>query len=227
MNFKELIDEVLSVFFSFSCLLCSEDAPFNQVLCSSCYSEIAESFFPPEQVYDTCCDFQVFTVSSYKRKISDAMRVVKYRPSEKLLRTVAALAAKKEELKKFFVPEQDVIVPIPMHPKRLSERGFNQAEVLGLILSKVFLVPYSPCLVRNRHTKAQAACAQDERMNNLAGAFSLADGLDKTLFKNKRLILLDDVVTTGSTLQECSKPLYLLEPDKIIGFALSHSFKRS
>ncbi len=100
------------------------------------------------------------------------------------------------------VADADLFIPVPLHPKRLKQRGFNQA----LFLAKAF--PQVPlgreAVVRVRHTVPQVELKPKERRDNVKGAFAVPD---PALVKGKNVLLLDDVYTTGSTVRECAKVL--------------------
>ena len=99
----------------------------------------------------------------------------------------------------------DLIIPLPLHPKRLRERGFNQALELARPLSKALRIPIdATSCSRTRNTPAQANLAWREREKNIRGAFHCS-----TDFSGKQLILIDDVMTTGASLNECARTLKL------------------
>ena len=98
----------------------------------------------------------------------------------------------------------DVIVPVPLHPTRQRERGFNQASLLAELLSPEISVPSKPLLERIRHTTTQTALDRAERMKNLHNAFRLRKRVN---VRDLRVLLVDDVLTTGSTLSECARVL--------------------
>jgi len=100
--------------------------------------------------------------------------------------------------------EFDLIVPVPLHPARQRERGFNQAALLADLVSQKLSVPASPLLQRIRYTTTQTAFDRAERMENLRGAFRLRKKAD---VQQLRVLLIDDVLTTGSTLSECARVL--------------------
>lgn len=95
------------------------------------------------------------------------------------------------------------LVPVPVHPRKVNMRGFNQSERMAYCISKYLSIPLNPCLRKNRMTLPQMELTRDERMRNITGSFSYAGG--KYAFT--RAILLDDVYTTGSTLNECARVL--------------------
>jgi ComF family protein len=98
----------------------------------------------------------------------------------------------------------DVIVPVPLHPARQRERGFNQASLLAQLLSAHTSIPSKPLLKRIRYTTTQTALDRSERMENLHNAFRLRKNAD---MRGLRVLLIDDVLTTGSTLSECARVL--------------------
>jgi len=99
----------------------------------------------------------------------------------------------------------DLILPVPLHVKRLRQRGFNQALLLAEIFSQRWHIPLSRNNLRRiRWTEPQVSLSAAERAENVKGAFSLARPGD---FKGRRVLLIDDVYTTGSTVKECSRVL--------------------
>jgi ComF family protein len=98
----------------------------------------------------------------------------------------------------------DIIVPVPLHPARERERGFNQAQLLAESLSGKTAVPLRSVLKRIRYTTTQTAFDRAERMENLRDAFRLRKEMN---VRNLRVLLIDDVLTTGSTLSECAHVL--------------------
>jgi ComF family protein len=96
----------------------------------------------------------------------------------------------------------DLLVPVPLHPKRIKRRGFNQA----LLLAQGF--PGAPvareAVVRTRHTAPQVGLNPKERKDNVKGAFTVPD---PGLVKGKNVLLIDDLLTTGSTVKECARVL--------------------
>jgi competence protein ComFC len=98
----------------------------------------------------------------------------------------------------------DVIVPVPLHPARERERGFNQASLLAELLAVRVSIPSRRLLERIRYTTTQTALDRTERMQNLHNAFRLRKNAN---VRGLRVLLIDDVLTTGSTLNECARVL--------------------
>jgi ComF family protein len=100
----------------------------------------------------------------------------------------------------------DAIVPVPLHPRKLREREFNQAEFLGNKLSRAFQKPlFTNNLCRIRDTQTQTRLDLQGRAENMRGAFAVKQ---PDAFTGKRLILVDDVFTTGATTNECANILF-------------------
>ena len=100
----------------------------------------------------------------------------------------------------------DLVIPVPLHLKRLRQRGFNQAVLLGEILARQWRLPLSRRnLQRIRWTEPQINLSAAERVANVRGAFAVSE---PALLKGKRIILVDDVYTTGSTVAECARVLF-------------------
>lgn len=97
-----------------------------------------------------------------------------------------------------------IITSVPLHRRRENERGFNQAEVLARIIGQKIGYKYQPLLKRRIHKKTQVELSGRERRQNLVGMFM---AIDEKIIKNKTIILVDDVSTTGTTLEECAKIL--------------------
>jgi len=96
----------------------------------------------------------------------------------------------------------EVLVPVPLHPKRLRERGYNQSSLLASELGRLCGLPVvEDCLIRRKYTPSQARSAGlGERQHNVTGAFACRDGR----LKSKKVILIDDVSTSGATLNTCA-----------------------
>lgn len=99
----------------------------------------------------------------------------------------------------------EVLVPVPLHPKKLRERGYNQSNLLVRELGKLINLPVvDDCLIRQRHTSPQARTATvDERRSNIADAFACRDHR----LRDKQVLLIDDVSTSGATLDACAAAL--------------------
>ncbi len=141
----------------------------------------------------------------YRGELKDLILLYKYQGIMILGRELAkfAAAASGEEVDLWW--EVEALIPVPLHRRRQRERGFNQAQVIARDLArhkKLELVDKS--LVKVRNTPAQTSLEARERIQNVRGAFQVKN---EEKIRNKVLLLVDDVFTTGSTINECSRVL--------------------
>ncbi len=102
-----------------------------------------------------------------------------------------------------------LLVPVPLHPRKLRERGFNQAAELTRWLSRARGLPQAPVLQRIRYTASQTGFHKNQRARNLEGAFAIRPRTARRAgLSGRRVLLIDDVFTTGSTAHECARILY-------------------
>lgn len=162
--------------------------------------------FSPEHVCGPCRkdppNFdQALSVGHFEGPLREAIHQFKYRPCRSLARPLAAWLSENIRL----VAQIDLVVPVPLHKKRLRQRGFNQALLLSHRLSTAFAIPLSvDNLVRVRSTRPQVELSGEERKQNVAGAFALRRPHE---VEDKSVLLVDDVFTTGATMNECAAVL--------------------
>ena len=195
-----------------SCLLCGADSR-NQLLCPDCTNDL-----PPLPAY-RCpqCNEQtthgercgaclkeaphfdrVTAAFRYDFPIDRIIQALKYGHQLSVAGWLGNLLASR-----LVASEHDLILPLPLHPQRLAERGFNQSMEIARTLSKVLDRPVQhEHLLRTRATQPQADLPHKERQKNVRGAFEcLCD------YSDQRILLVDDVMTTGATLNECARIL--------------------
>ncbi len=190
------------------CVLCRREIESSS-LCEMCLSSLALA--PRGSTHgivhkNNIDDFVIGTPFS-TNGIQELVHAIKYESREDcvpyiaeiLLRELARrvnLLSKKQEV---------VLVPLPLHPRRLRERGFNQAELIAKYISEKTHVRYRTDIVtRKKYTTPQASLNGVERSSNISGAFSVcATVADELFFKSKiTFIIVDDVITTGATANE-------------------------
>ena len=136
---------------------------------------------------------------------------LKYYGNTYMSRYIAQVMRDKLEFEQLFA---DYVIPVPLHKKRMRTRGFNQAEKIASYLSDYTEIPIIDCIKRNRNTKRLYALNKFQREKELKNAFEVKDGSEK--IKCKRVLLIDDIFTTGTTVNEISKKLKIYGVDEII-----------
>ncbi|MBL8030503.1 MAG: ComF family protein [Candidatus Doudnabacteria bacterium] len=147
----------------------------------------------------------LITLLDYRdKKVAELIITGKYYFVKKIYSTLGKILAEHLKNNFPFLTKQYTLTPIPLHWMRQNWRGFNQTELLGLEIQKHLPVHYEPTLVRAKFTKTQKDLKKEAREANVQSAFQLAD---KTQISGQNFILIDDVVTTGSTILEATKIL--------------------
>jgi len=152
----------------------------------------------------------------FNRVIRQAILQLKYKNLRALTQPLAKL------LQDYLVTNPmpgEVLVPVPLHQKRLKERGYNQSRLLAQELAKLINLPVvDDCLIRQRHAPPQARTSTvDERRSNVANAFSCRDHR----LRDKQVLLIDDVSTSGATLDACAAALKASGATSVWGLALA------
>lgn len=189
------------------CPVCgAPDTAVGSVACANC---------PPHPRHFT----RARAATSFRNVARTLVERVKYAERTEYVPVMGELMAAVFEREFLRVPP-DLLVPVPLHRVRQRERGFNQAERLARHLSLLFKVPLAPrgAVVRVRATPSQTRLGREERAENIRGAFEVRI---PELFAGRSLLLVDDVFTTGATLNEVAGALTPCGPDDIncIAFA--------
>ncbi len=146
----------------------------------------------------------------YSGPIRDAIHAFKYRGKTALAAPLADLLweySTSEAGRAIPFENVTVIAPIPLHPLRRWRRGFNQSTLLARELSERAQIPYAEILKRTRHTAPQIELGAHQRAANVRGAFALDERALLEYSRAHSVLLLDDVATTGATLEECARIL--------------------
>jgi ComF family protein len=212
---------LLDVLFPVFCINCGKEGSY---LCEDCQSLIGVSEYqycpfclPPKIVFDgkTCssCRKQktlsgLFSAAPYDNFIvKKLINQFKYEPFIKELSKPLASLIIAHFLNLRCLPDFSdfILVPLPLHKKKLKQRGFNQAEEIGKELSKFLRIPiFNDVLVKIRQTPAQVDLKKEERQENIKGVFACQK---PDLIKARKILLVDDIFTTGSTMEECALAL--------------------
>ncbi|MBW2673399.1 MAG: ComF family protein [Deltaproteobacteria bacterium] len=144
------------------------------------------------------------SLSVYEGALLDAIHLFKYHGKISVGEALGRMMAQ-APYDSLAIEDYSLIIPVPLHPKRLRERGFNQSLVLARQISKRFSIPLDfSTLKRMVYTVSQVNLSGSKRKTNVRGAFEV---VDRGRIQGHKIVLIDDVYTTGSTVAECSKML--------------------
>lgn len=218
-------EALISLFFPPHCAGCGADTAPGEHVCEACAGKV-RSIEPPfcqrcSEPFDgaidgefecaNCGDRELHfdcAVAPYLSRgvVREFIHRFKYDHEQFLRRPLAGWLADALTDPRLQSPPIDAIVPVPLHSTRFRERGFNQAALLAELLSERAAVPLLDCLQRIRYTTTQTRLDRHERMENLRNAFRVRHS---ALVQSRHLLIVDDVFTTGSTVDECARVLRL------------------
>lgn len=153
-----------------------------------------------------------FLAFTKKGKVQNLLHALKYKGKPEVGILLGKMMAQEVREKGLF-PVADLIVSVPLHKKRRRERGYNQSDAFAEGLSEITGIPWSGnALARIRYTKSQTGKTKVERQENVKDIF---EALEPQQIRGKRIILVDDVLTTGATLESCLNVLLRAGSDNI------------
>ena len=238
VRWKRWSERLLSIF-PCTCLACRQ--PAHRLLCQPCREKITH----PEPCCNRCGEKlpdsptgpricgdclahpppfeQMLFAASYDELLGSLVHQFKY--SGKLIvgDVLAALLIEALDKRYADLPRPDLLVPVPLHPRRLRERGFNQSHELAKHIGKRLQIPVARGIIsRTGATPKQAGLSRQERRRNVKGAFAINPGR-RTECRGKRVAVVDDVVTTGSTVAEVSRLLAKCQPSTISVYTVART----
>ncbi|NMC51288.1 ComF family protein [Candidatus Kuenenbacteria bacterium] len=242
---EKLTGRFLDVLFPIECLGCGRE---NEWLCPLCQAKIKLKTIDQcvvckeptvfGQTHRSCqektaLDGVIVAAEWEDKLLQEAIHKYKYSFVKGLAEPLAQILIKKitpprqaiwagePQMVQLLKSKNIILAPIPLHRRRLNWRGFNQAELLAERIGREFGWPIMPLLMRrNKYTKPQAKLKKEEREKNLQGVFGMSDELEKGL-KDKTVLLIDDIITTGTTMNECAKILKEAGAKEVWGAALA------
>ncbi len=226
-----ILSQLLELLFPPRCLGCAVLLAKSTGLCRDCLAlvqvgsafvcSICRSRSPlPRPLCHPKSPLTLAAVCRYDRLIAQVIQKFKYKGARHLLPVCQKL------MERYLISlgydfSQYLIVPVPLHPSRLRQRGFNQSLLLAETLAQLLSLPLCQGLVRIRPTRFQAQLHnRAERAANVAGVFGISD---PRLVSGKYILLVDDVCTSGATLLEASGALKAAGAKRVIAFTLSYT----
>jgi ComF family protein len=232
---KQLIEYLLPA----QCLICALESN-DKLICSYCEKKILSPrhfclhcALPLNKTANYCGDClqkdylfdHIHALGDYKKPLSILIKQLKYQQQLIAGELLAELLTKsilsrynKQQLTSF-----DYLLAVPLHPKKLRQRGFNQAQIIADSLHKALGIPLlENYIIRNQNTVPQEGLSISERRNNLTNAFAVDPGTTQQI-TGKNIIIIDDVVTTGATINSLCKHLKNKGAHDLIIFCISRT----
>ena len=226
------IDPVFWLYFPKNCPACGRPLRlFGANICGRCSQNLPETHFfeapnnPIEKIFYGRLPIQTGAAAWYFHKNSALQALLfqlKYKSNKEvglfIGKQMGALLAASERFASI-----DALVPVPLHPQALSKRGFNQAALICEGIGQVWHKPVlTGAIARTKHTSTQTKQTRAERWDNMENAFTIKD---PTSIKGKHLLIIDDVITTGATIEACGKTLLSIAGVKVSVAAAAYPLK--
>lgn len=210
MRVKGLFKNLLRLFFPEACVVCGDGLLEEEIgICLYCLYRLpktnnykikdnsAEIFMAGRIPFERIATFCIYSKGGVLQPL---IHNLKYH-NRKDIGTLLGHLFAEDLLESKFLEPIDLIVPVPLHPKRLRSRGYNQSEIIAKGISDITSIPIlKGNLVRLIYNPTQTKILKNQRWDNVKDIFEVKD---TTLFENKHLLLVDDVITTGSTIEAC------------------------
>lgn len=209
-NKISLGEKLIRLLYPPKCIFCSclLDIAAGVEICKSCYKKI--TFMPEERnktlkVFDYECSWDcVVCACEYKGIIKEAVMRFKFFDKPSYCRAIGSLVT--EKLRNILLYDSyDMIMSVPLHNKKKALRGYNQSLLVSRVISRITGIPErSELIIRIKNTKSQSTLTRENRYFNTRNAFEITD---KDEVRDKNILIFDDILTTGYTLNECSRVL--------------------
>ncbi len=196
---RKITDAVSDIFFTARCPYCTTVIKRTEYACKECKKSFPNSITIRYAVggYRCCSPFP------YSGKFKKAVQRFKFNNCGSFSKPLSYAMFKSIET--ILKDENfDLITSVPMHKNTKRERGYNQADLLAKRFSEFSGIPYAETLEKFKENKTQHSIKAKERAKNVRGVYRI---IDKSLVKGKKILIIDDIITTGNTLGECARIL--------------------
>jgi ComF family protein len=214
----DIWDDFISLLFPRLCYACGDQLLRNEnLICTQCYISIPRTNYhltednPVEKLFWGRCNISKAAAFSFYNKGSRIRKLIhnlKYNGIKEIGYELGKIYGQ-SLMDSGFTIDMDLIIPVPLHPSRQKKRGFNQSEYISRGLAEVTGLPFDvKTLVRIELSDTQTKRSRYERWMNVEGIFALTDSQK---LRGKHILLVDDVITTGSTVDACVSELLKIE----------------
>lgn len=231
------LTKILEIIFPSHCVACEKIVSARALFCHACWPKLQFISEPKCAICSYPFEFQglsllcgkclnkkpafdkAISVFRYNEILRKIIGDLKYRDQTFLAKKFAPILFEKARKE---INDCDIIIAVPLHFKRLRKRKFNQAVLLAKVLAKSApqLKFFPDFLLRTKHTKPQIELKKKERENNLKNIFVVNEKY-LGIIKGKKILLLDDVTTTGATLENCAKVLKKRGAKKVVALTIA------
>jgi ComF family protein len=215
--YRHIFDPIVDVFFPPICYICDCYLPSNRkIICQNCWSEIPLFEGKPDQSLINRSFDNLFILFEFQDRIRQLIHLLKY----KRHLTLAQYFTCEANLRFSLLNQRryDEIIPVPLYKTRKRERGYNQSEEIANAIAKIYQIPVKKeHLLRIHPTFSQTNFSSKEREENVRNAFYCPVKLS-----GKFILLVDDVITTGSTVEACTRELKKAGADEVDVFTIAH-----
>lgn len=227
-----MLNDFLALIYPRNCVSCDNSLyKHEEQVCNFCYLNLPKTNFHKQQRNPVDALFygrtplllaSSFYLFTKKGSIQKVLHSIKYKSNKDLAVLVGKWYA--EDLKENpIISKADYIIPVPLHSKKFKQRGFNQSEEFAIGLSEGLTIPLNTSVLqRKEFTSTQTKKNKYERWENVEDVFEL---IIPETFKNKHIVLVDDVITTGATIEACCQLLQQIEGIQISVLSIAYADK--
>lgn len=202
-----MLEKIIENIFPISCEFCGRI--YKKWICPKCYIKIKDEF---KFDFIKTKKFTIYYIGYYEKTIRKLLLKFKFKESAYLAELFSEIMSKNKEFTQK-IKEYDYIIPVPMYIKNKKIRGYNQTELLAHQIEKNINIKYNTeILIKTKENRRQSELNEKERKENIKNVYDLQNSIK---VKNKKILLLDDIYTTGNTISECIKVLKKANPKKI------------
>lgn len=225
-----IFNSVNAIFYPKRCIFCGKCGDY---ICHNCFDKIdifkTNTCFVCGKIETNCkicprctrkSDLKLNSIivsSHYEGMISKAIDYIKYEGMFSIIPEITEVLARRMLFYNANFSSYTV-TSVPLHKKRENIRGFNQSEMIAIQFAKRFSLPYEKLITKVVNTERQVGLSREKRLKNVLGVFECNSKIEQ-----KNIILIDDVVTTGATMNECARQLRNSGAKKVVGLVIARN----